>query len=195
MKQLFFLVLLLGPIYLSGQKSIQKASSTFNNNLELRVGYFGNNIWNPGLIVTPEYTIEKWTKEKKGKTKIRQVVGNANLGFFWNPQTHVGTFTSLGLAYRKTNNKKIQTTIGINPLGYYRAFLHETYEVSDEGTVTSKPLASRGYFAPSIIIGIGKKKTKRNWFFNIHFMLLNKYNLGNQSLGSIEYGYRFGGKN
>ncbi len=194
MKKSIYLLLLFFPMLLIGQQNQEKTVFNSTDKFAFRIGYFGNNIWNPGLIITPEYTLGAWAKTKKEKTKVREVLLHANAGFFWNPQTHVGTFTSVGLAYRKTNAKKFQSTIGINPLGYYRAFLHETYEVSDEGIVTAKPLANRGYFAPSLILGIGKKKTKRNWFFNIHFMLLNQYNLGNLPLGSIEYGYRFGGK-
>ncbi len=189
-----YLLLLFFPMLLLGQQNHEKTLFNDADKLALRVGYFGNNVWNPGMIVTPEYTLGEWAKTKKGKTKTRQVLLNANLGFFWNPQTHTSTFTSLGVAYRKTNNKNFQSTIGLNPLGYNRTFLHETYEVSDEGTVTSKPLASRGYFAPSFIIGIGKKKAKRDWFFNLHFMFLNNYNLGTLRLGNIEFGYRFGGK-
>lgn len=194
MKKTIYLALFFFPILLMGQRNHEKKQFNDTDKFVFRLGYFGNNIWNPGMIVTPEYTLGEWTKTKNGKTKVRQVDLNANLGFFWNPQTHTATFTSLGVAYRKTNNKKFQHTIGINPLGYYLAFLHETYEVSDEGLVTSNPLASRGYFAPSFIIGIGKKKPKRNWFFNLHFMFLNNYNLGTLRLGNIEFGYRFGGK-
>lgn len=192
MKKTIYFLFLFFPILLMGQQNQEKKEFNDTDKLAFRLGYFGNNIWNPGMVFTPEYTLGAWVKTKKGKTKVRQVVLNANLGFFWNPQTHTSTFTSLGVAYQKTNNKKFQHTIGLNPIGYYRSFLHETYEVSDAGVVTSKPMASIGYYAPSFIIGIGKKKPKRDWFFNLHFMILNKYNLDNQQLGSIEFGYRFG---
>ena len=145
---------------------------------------------NPGVNFRYERPISLTIKESP-KRKIRELNLNGNLGFYWDPYTHVATYANAGILYRKTNRRDRQWMIGLNPLGYMRTFTHETYEVDDNLNVTSKKFAGRSYYAPELIIGTGKLKEDRARFFNIHLMILGKYNLGPLPLLNFELGYRF----
>ncbi len=72
-----------------------------------------------------------------------------------------------------------------------RNFLHEVYEVQEDLTVVRKRFSGISYYAPEIIVGIGKLKKNKARFFNFHLMLLSKYNLGVSPLFHFEYGFRF----
>jgi len=145
---------------------------------------------NPGVNFRYERPI-RFTIKETPKRKIRELNLNGNLGFYWDPYTHVATYANAGVLYRKTNKRNRQWMIGINPLGYMRTFTHETYEVDDNLNVTSKKFAGRSYYAPDVILGTGKIKTDRTRFFNLHFMFLSKYNSGTLPLINFEFGFRF----
>jgi len=192
-KFVLFLLLLL-PIILSAQENNEAVPKYESQKTSFRIAYFGANIINPGLNFRVERIIRekiKTKKRKNGKLKTKHILLNGNLGFFWNPQTHVGLFTNYGFLFRRTSHKFFNTTLGINPLGYYRSFTTETYEVDIVGEVKKKILGGRDYFAPNLIFGIGRKKEKREWFLMYHLFFINNYNLTLMTQLNLEFGYKF----
>ena len=189
LNKLIAIFILLSTLQLHAQNEstqlLDNGRSTFSVSI-LTNGLFKN----PGVNLRYERPLFFTVKETP-KRKIRAFHLNGNLGFYWDPYTHVATYATAGFLYRKTNRRNRQWMIGINPLGYMRTFTHETYEVDDNLNVTSKKFAGRSYYAPELIIGTGKLKEDRARFFNIHLMILGKYNLGPLPLLNFEFGYRF----
>ncbi|MEM7487010.1 MAG: hypothetical protein AAF348_17520 [Bacteroidota bacterium] len=175
----------------------QNNPNNFLDRTEFRAGYYGNFYWNPGLTFGAEYLWKEKvrTKERKKRIKIitKQWLLNGTIGLSWDPRTELGVFTNYGILWRRTGAKGRQINVQFNPLGYYRAFLPETYEVSGDN-VDKVFLAGRNYFAPSFSIGTGrlrkgKKLTGR--YLNVTYMLRTPYNTGSLPSIAIEYGYRF----
>jgi hypothetical protein len=172
--------------------------SVIKNKLNFYAAYSGNNLINPGINFGTTYPIlirEKHKiKNEKQKNKIRQLNFDGNIGFYWDPLSHFGIYTNYGLSYLKTYTRGFQYKIGLNPLGYYRSFLPETYEVNENWEVEKVFLPGRSYYAPSMVLGIGKSRPDKilnAWFLNIKSMLLTPYNGHVMPLVFIEYGYRF----
>lgn len=172
---------------------------SFLDRTTFKAGYSGNIFWNNGLQVGAEYLWKEQVKTKDTKrgerTNTHQFLLNGNLGFSTNfaSKTDTGVFTNYGLTWRRTNKKGKQFSIEVNPLGYYRSFLPETYEVNGE-SVDKVFLPGRGYYAPSLSIGIGKQRKGKRLsasYFNINFMYRTPYNAGTLPAVSLQYGYRF----
>ena len=180
-------------------QNVADTSTTISNNIEFNLGYTGNLFWNNGLNYGMEYAWKEYhkSKEKKGKQKNikHQFLLNGNLGFTNNffTKTDAGIYTNYGLIWRRTNTKGRQISISLNPLGYYRSFLPETYEVKGD-EVTKVFLPGRSYYAPSISVGFGKfRKDKKltGRYFNLNLMYRTPYNAGTVPSISFQYGYRF----
>lgn len=198
MRKFIFPFLTLSVLTLSAQENMD--SLAFLNRTEFKVGYIGNFFWNNGLEVGAEYLWKDNTKikEKKAKQKTitHQLLFNGNLAFTNNfsTQTDAGVFTNYGLVWRRTNPKGKQFSITLNPLGYYRSFLPETYEVKGD-EVKKVFLAGRSYYAPSLSIGLGKKRENKKLsgrYLNLNLMYRTPYNAGSIPSVSFQYGYRFG---
>lgn len=174
-------------------------SRSFLERTEFSASYFGNIFWNNGLNFGAEYLLKEIKKEKNRKrgkrTNTHQFLLNGNLGFTSNfsSKTDTGVFTNYGITWRRTNKKGKQFNIAFNPLGYYRSFLPKTFSVSEDN-VDKVFLPGRGYYAPSISVGIGKQRPGKKItgrFFNINFMLRTPYNAGSLPAFNFQYGYRF----
>ena len=178
-------------------------SQHFWDRAEFKVGLVGTVFWSNGLSIGTEYLWKEneKTKTRKGKvrTNIHQFLFNGNLGFVTNfsSKTDTGAYTNLGLTWRRTNKKGKQFSIELNPLGYYRSFLPETYEVNGD-EVDKVFLPGRGYYAPSLSVGIGKQrkgKVRSGSYFNINYTMRTPYNAGALPTFSLQYGFRFNFKN
>jgi len=169
------------------------------NRTEFKVGYYGNLIWNNGLSLGAEYI---WKEKKVIKERVKsekivtnQLLLNGNLGLSTNftNRTENSFNTYFGLIWRRTGNKRWQLSVELNPLGYYRSILPETYEVvGDE--VSKVLLHRRNYYAPSMAIGIGRQyKEKRllSWYLNFNFGFRTPYNAGTLPMLALQYGFRF----
>ena len=178
-------------------RDISKAS--FLERTEFKVSYSGNIFWNNGLNFGAEYLFKEYAKVKNRKRGLRtnthQFLLNGTLGFTTNfsTKTDTGIFTNYGVSWRRTNKKGKQFSITFNPLGYYRSFLPETYEVNGDN-VEKVFLPGRGYYAPSISFGIGKQRPGKKItgrFFNVNLLLRTPYNAGTLPAINLQYGYRF----
>ncbi len=201
MKKFNIIFLLIAALSLQAQS--QTDGSSFLNQTQFKVGYYGSLLFDNGLNLGAEYQWkekEKVKEKKKGQKTIRQqLLFNGSLGYSTNftLQTDNGLQTYYGLIWRRTNHKRRQINIELNPLGYYRSFLPEAFEV--EGNEVSKVrFPGRSYYAPSISFGIGRlRKKKRNagWYLNFNYSMRMPYNAGALPVFSIQYGHRFNFKN
>ncbi len=169
----------------------------FLNRTEFRAGYFGNYYWNPGVTFGAEYLWKESIRTKVGKRRnkviTKQWLLNGTFGMSWDPRTELGVFTNYGILWRRTNTKGRQINIQVNPLGFYRAFLPETYEVTD-GEVDKVFLPGRNYYAPSLSFGFGKSRKGKKLngrYLNLTYFLRTPYNTSSLPAIAIEYGYRF----
>nr|WP_299173208.1 hypothetical protein [uncultured Allomuricauda sp.] len=207
--RLLLLCLFLFTVFSYGQN--QSKSQTTNTELpesfldrtEFKVGFVGTVFWSNGLSVGAEYLWKENEKTKtrndKERTNTHQFLFNGNLGFVTNfsSKTDTGAYTNFGLTWRRTNKKGKQFSIELNPLGYYRSFLPETYEVNGD-SVDKVFLPGRGYYAPSLSVGIGKQrkgKVRSGSYFNINYTMRTPYNSGALPTFSLQYGFRFNFKN
>lgn len=197
MKKHIIIFLLIHNINLQAQKETD--GSTFLDKTDFKVGYYGNFLWDNGLNLGAEYLWKenKNIKEKKKgqKTITHQLLFNGSLGYSTNfaNQTDNGLHTYYGLIYRRTNTKRWQVHLELNPLGYYRSFLPKTFEVKGDN-VSKVKFTGRGYYAPSIAVGIGRlcrKTMQSGWYLNLNCAFKTPYNAGVLPAFSIQYGYRF----
>lgn len=195
MKKYTILFLLIYTINLKAQS--QRDNSSFLNKTEFKVGYYGNLIWNNGINFGAEYVWKEKVKEKRkgSKTITHQLLFNGSLGYSTNftVKTENSLRTYYGLIWRRTSPKRWQLNVELNPLGYYRSFLPETFEVNGD-EVSKVKFPGRSYYAPSFAIGIGrlrKEKKLSGWYLNLNVALKTPYNAGTLPMLSLQYGYRF----
>ncbi|MEW7279900.1 hypothetical protein ABW636_15005 [Aquimarina sp. 2201CG1-2-11] len=178
-------------------------SKTFLSKTEFKIGYSGTILWSNGITVGTEYLWKEIEKEKERRglqrTNTHQFIFNGNLGFATNfaTKTDTGGFVSLGIIWRRTNKKRKQFSIELNPLGYYRSFLPETYEVNGDN-VDKVFLPGRGYYSPSLSVGIGRQrkgKVRSGSYFNVTYSPRFNFNTGTLPTFSLQYGFRFNFKN
>lgn len=206
---LFFIVF---PLLVYGQSNENQSqeprdSMALAAPLAFNAAYYGNNIWYPGLKIGAEYIWHSKThrvhkskhKGPKDKVKTNQWLAAGNLGFFWHPHNYTLLYTSYGLLYRHTNTKKFYWNVGASPLGLGVTFYNETFEVTDDGNVKEVSLATRWYYAPDLVFGIGHFPKKdggflNGWFLNLRIQGLVRYNAGYMPFASIEFGFKFNRK-
>jgi hypothetical protein len=172
--------------------------SFFRDKLNYYGAYSGNNLINPGLNFGADYNLflKEKQKQKKKKQKIitHQLDFNGNIGFYWDPLNHWGIYTNYGISYLKTKTKGFQFHTGLNPLGYYRSFLPETYEVDENWEVEKVFLPGRSYYAPSFTLGFGHTRPDKflnAWSLKFKTLILTPYNGHTMPLFFVEYGYCF----
>ena len=187
----------MSTMHLSAQDKTDGTS--FLDKTEFKVGYYGNLSTANGFNLGAEYLWKENNKikeKKKGQKIIKhQLLFNGSLGYSTNftNQTDNGLHTYYGLIYRRTSPKRWQINVELNPLGYYRSFLTETFEVKRDN-VSKVKLPGRDYYSPSIGFGIGrlrKGKTHSGWYLNLNYALRTPYNTGVLDIVSIQYGHRF----
>jgi hypothetical protein len=202
-RKLLPLLFFLFQFTVKSQQTNTQLSEHFWDRTEFKVGFVGTVFWSNGLSVGAEYLWKEneKTKTRKGKerTNTHQFLFNGNLGFVTNfsSKTDTGAYTNFGLTWRRTNKKGKQFSIELNPLGYYRSFLPETYKVNGD-SVDKVFLPGRGYYAPSLSVGIGKQrkgKIRSGSYFNINYTMRTPYNSGALPTFSLQYGFRLNFKN
>ena len=199
MKNIIFAYSLFSTVALHAQ---DMTAPTLMERIEFKVGYVGNIAWNNGLDIGAEYLWKENVKikqKKRGQKTIKHhllLAGNLAFTNNFSSETDAGAFTTFGLAWRRTNHKGRQFRIELNPLGYYRSFLPETFEVVDDD-VNRIFLPGRNYYAPSLSFGIGRQREDKKlsgWYLNLNFMYRMPYNTGLLPALYFQYGYRFNAK-
>ena len=203
----YLAILFLGATFcLYGQEETQdtvKSPILAKENFQYYGAYFGNFIWNPGLKLSVAAPLKTWEKEKEKKrapfTKniTKEFLLNGEFGFYFDPRSHVGVFSTYGFILRKTNEKKRQFTFKLNPIGVFRSFYPETYKVT-EGQVEKVFLPGRSYYAGSLSLGTGKLRPGKKLsssFLNLNLMILAPHNINVLPIIAVEYGFRIGKTN
>lgn len=185
------LPILLYLILLSGISMAQDNSSNYTVN----VGYFGNNLWNEGFrlgLEKPRDTYTKTNKSGKERTIVRSY--SANLNLYHDSDSHTGVFITAGWSRKKHLNNRWNFSTSLEPIGLYRSFLPETYEVDDNGDVSRVSLPGRFYLSPSASAGFGrvsKENPDNGWYARANITTLFPYNRVFMPLFNIEFGYHF----
>lgn len=197
MKQYIIIFLFISAIHLQAQS--QSDSPSFLYKTDFKVGYYGNLLFDNGLNLGAEYAwkeMEKIKEKRKGqKTISHELLFNGVLGYSTNftNQTDNGLTTQYGLIWRRTNPKGRQFTVEFNPVGYYRSFLPETFEVIGD-KVSKVRFPGRSYYAPSIAVGIGKLLSE-NWhpgrYLKLNCTFRTPYNAGTLPSFTLQFGHRF----
>ena len=194
----YFLFIYFNSVYSQTDGSI----SLFDSRI-YTFSYFGNNLINPGakagitFTLTEKTTLKNKTK-KKGKkvdkSSTKQLLAGADIGFFWQPESHIGVFNYYEIIYRKIKlRNNSYSIIGIGP-GIYRSFYPETFEVDDNDNVNKVTFGGRTYFAPVLTFGTGKFKTDsflHSLTFATNLMFLFDSNSGIVPLLNFEIGFCF----
>lgn len=197
MKKYIAFLLLIFSSNLHAQNQLD--SSSFFHITEFKIGYYGNFLFDNGLNLGAEYS---WKEKKKVKEKRKgqkivthEILFNGSIGYSTNftTQTDNGLTTFYGFIWRRTNLKGRQLSIEVNPLGYYRSFLPETFEVVGN-EVNKVKFPGRSYYAPSIAIGMGKLLSKK-WhpgrYLKLNFALRTPHNAGVLPSITLQFGHRF----
>lgn len=201
MRKYYILLLLISAMRLGAQDKAD--GNCFLDKTEFKIAYSGTLLWSNGITVGAEYLWKEFenTKERGGaeRTNTHQFLFNGNLGFATNFSSKTGTggFINAGLTWRRTNKKGNQFSIDVNPLGYYRSFLPETYKVNGD-RVDKVSLPGRGYYSPSLSVSIGRQrkgKVRSGSYLGVTFSPRFNYNAGTLPTFSIQYGFRFNFKN
>lgn len=195
MKVYSFIFLFMAALNLRAQNRLNK--TPFLHKTEFSIGYYGNLAWDNGLNIGAEYLWKEKTRKKKRKDKTisKQFLFNGNIGYSTNfsNKTDNGLLSNFGITWRRTNPKGKQIHFTINPIGYYRSFLPQTYEVKGD-KVSRVTLPGRSYYSPSFVLGIGKKRSEKRrsgWYFNLQYTMRTHYNAGTLPVITLQYGYRF----
>ncbi|MFW6226665.1 MAG: hypothetical protein ACOC31_01025 [Bacteroidota bacterium] len=162
------------------------------------VGYHGNTLWNPGINAGVEIPRSFETTTNRKEQTIRKFkFWQADAGFFADRRTELGLYAHGGLTWRRQKSDKPYWQLGVSPVGFYRSFLPNTYEFTDEGLVTdtveSLTLAGNFYFAPAFSLQTGKISSSNplsNWFAEINIITLMPYNTYIMPLVNVKVGYR-----
>ncbi|MEZ5072697.1 MAG: hypothetical protein R2751_17490 [Bacteroidales bacterium] len=158
-------------------------------------GYFGNNLWNPGLDAGLEYTFRREEHvTRKGREQIRQRFYNLDAGFSMDPGSHTGVFLHAGLNRRTDRDGKLHVQFGGSPLGIYRSFLPETYAYTAEEGVSRVRMPGRLYYAPVFRMGIGKPwphAAESGWYLGADLTGLLPYNSSVMMLINLRMGLTF----
>lgn len=159
-----------------------------------KISYYGNNLWNPGFNAGLEYPYStKEITDRKERTDILQSAVSVDLAFYADPGSHAAILLHSGLKLKKITENALALYIGFSPLGIYRSFLPETYDVSDEWAVTRVNLPGRTYYAPNISFGIENRLSRPHLdacFLEMEATTLVPYNTYAMFLLNIKLGVR-----
>ena len=166
----------------------------------LKVGYYGNLMFNPGLNANYEFTL---IEKDKTRTKIRRklnvvkykfnrLVLAPTVGFYVDPKSHTAVFANASLLYRRINRKG--RTLAVGPgIGIYSSIVRNVYSFSNR-TVSESGIEVTSYAAPPLRFEIGrfkKKKDYRGWYSAISVQAPLNYNATAVLLPAFEFGRTF----
>ena len=131
----------------------------------VHVSYLGEYLTHPGLSIGYSHALYSRTRVKtkhngKEKQKDQKVFLLHSLGAYTQPKLSSGMMLTTSLGYRKTRARGffLQYMVGA---GVFRSLLSgETYEVSDNGEVSTAAFAGRTSFINTWSMGMGKDFSK-----------------------------------
>ena len=166
----------------------------------LKVGYYGNLMFNPGLTANYELTLVEKSKTKTKmkrnhnvvKHKFNRLVVAPTVGFYVDPKSHTAVFANASLLYRRINRKG--RTLAVGPgMGIYSSIIRNVYGFSN-GSVSEPGVEVASYAAPTFRFEIGRFKKKQNyrgWYSAISVQAPLNYNATAVLLPAFEFGRTF----
>lgn len=163
-----------------------------NRPTRLEMSYLGNNLWNPGvkLALDTELSQQK-LQSPQGKEKSLHKSHRLDAGFYVDPGSYTGLFINAGWQRKTIYPKRYFISWAANPVGLFRSFLPETYQVSPNGEIDKVALPGRLYLAPSFQAGVGRisgRHPNRSYFARLNMIILLPYNTFIMPLLNIELG-------
>lgn len=170
------------PILALGQKKFSSAPSWEKRTMVL--GYYGDQVSNPGVFFAYEYAL---VNNVKTKIRVKRGLNNTkykthrlelvpNLTSYWDPQAHIGIVPNLALQYKKVNNRRWMMNTGIG-MGAFMNYLPEVFTVND-GQVSERSRQLNSYLAPSINWSFGRVKNNNGKLTGLEFGIRNHFLLG-----------------
>lgn len=146
----------------------------------LSVGYAGNNGWNPGVQVGVKL-LEEYSPP---------AFFTCQMGAYWDPDSHVGVYLHAGIGYAMQLSEVSVLEWGVMPVGLYRSWLPQTFEVNDAGEVSVVSLPGNWYFSPSVSVRWARilRLMEGEWYIGIKGMALTPYNTSFLPLLLLEAG-------
>jgi hypothetical protein len=166
----------------------------------LKVGYYGDLLFNPGLTGSYEFTLAEGEKSKTKIKRQREIIKYKfnrlsiapTAGFFVDPKSQTAVFANASLLYRRINRKG--RTLAVGPgMGIYSSIIRNVYSFSN-GTVSESGVEVTSYAAPTFRFEIGRFKKKQNyrgWYSAISVQALLNYNATAVLLPAFEFGRTF----
>lgn len=166
----------------------------------LKVGYYGDLFFNPGLTAGYEFTFAEKAKTKTVikrnlnvvKYKLNRLAIVPTVGFFVDPKTHTAVFANASLVYRRINRKGRTFAVGTG-MGIYSSMVRNVYSFSN-GTVSESGISVTNYATPTFRFEIGRfkeKKDYRGWYSALSVQAPIDYNATVVLLPAIEFGRTF----
>lgn len=143
------------------------------------LGYAGNNLWNPGISAGYHKPFASVSISWAAKSIA-----------YWDPDSHGAVSGMIGLRWNKKRNDISGWSLGLFPLGIYRSFLPETWEVDGAGNLTRIRGAGNLYLNPSADLRFERSVYGKNgsWYVGMSGSLLMGYNTYLLPLMFIEAG-------
>lgn len=168
-------------LFIPGRVDGQDTTSISSNSVI--VGYYGNNLWNPGL---------KAGFERQYRDSFYLL---AAAGFYVDPGSHTGVFLQGGVDFRWEGKSGWNISADLQPAGIYRSFLPGTYEFRDD-RFERISVPGNFYYAPSTGLSLGSEVDHHRvsaWYSRFSVTLLTGYNFYIMPLVGVEAGIRIKG--
>ncbi|MCI5056617.1 MAG: hypothetical protein MRY83_10945 [Flavobacteriales bacterium] len=194
MKPLLSVLFMLGTLL---GHAVEIDDSTSTKKYQFTVGYFGSMLTSPGIAGGYERVLKSKIKSRNSffnsekKVQIEKLLGlEANVGFYWVPTVHVGSFLSSGIAYEKRKTKKKSKFQRVSlQAGLFRSFLPKTFNVEDD-EIKRVFLPGRFHFFPAIRYTRGTLVGDIPIYWGANLMILSNYNTAINPLLNLEIGVK-----
>lgn len=173
------------------------AQTDFMEKKPVSIGYFGHYYFHPGIKIGTQYDWREWEKRKERKKKTvlksKSLFISPQLGFYVHPKNHSGLLINADFGYQRVKDTRGFYSAYSIGLGYLTQFnAGTTYVSNDDGSITTKKFASRGYFMPTLNMEFGQQINEKMGYYS-KFTLGAKlpYNTGFSAETFIELGMKF----
>lgn len=172
--------------------AFSNAQGSLMQNNPIYVGYLGHYISHPGLKIGTLINLKNF--EKKGNLNKNKVLGIIpEIGFYVHPKNHLGLRLNTEFGIKASNETRKSYFIYGFGIGYLLQINSgTTYVLSENGEITEKDIASRGYFLPTLNMTYGYDlNEKLGLYSKISAGTKVWYNTGVALEGFFELGIKF----
>jgi hypothetical protein len=183
----------------SGQKTFSEAPK-WDNKSQV-IGYYGDQVSNPGIFYAYEYAllnkVKSKVKVKRGKNAVKYKTHRLelvpNVSAYIDPQAHYGFIPNVTLQYKKVNHHRWMMNVGVG-FGLFANYLPEVYTI-DNGLASDPAGLLNTFLAPSVNWSFGRVKNQNGKLNGLDFGIRNhfllNYNNTVQVAPAVVLGYHF----